>query len=155
MAVANRMNIVTNGPAAVVRKTTDRFKAEWASSSFAQEALPLVGMSRHIVIGRTELEAIEFAAPAYQKWWASLLHLWHVHDIQIPINFPQDFEQARAEGHCIVGTAATVRSTLGREIEEAGVNYLLCRIAFGDLPMEVSMRSVGLMESEIMPAFAA
>ncbi len=154
-AVANKMNIVTNGPAAVVRRTTDRFRAEWASSAFADEPLPLVGMSRHIVIGRTEKEAIESAAPAYRKWWASLLHLWRIHDIQIPINFPEDFEQARAEGHCIVGTAQSVRDALGGEIEAAGVNYLLCRLAFGDLPKEASMQSVTLMQSEIMPAFSA
>lgn len=153
-AVANKMNIITNGPAGVVRKTTDRFKAEWLNSPFAEEALPLVGMSRHIVIGRTEKEAIETAEPAYRKWWSSLLHLWRLHDIQIPINFPEDFEEARAAKHCIVGTVQSVRDTLGSEIEEAGVNYLLCRIAFGDLPKEVSMQSAAFMRSEIMPAFS-
>ena len=155
LAVANKMNIVTNGPATTVRKTTDRFRAEWASSAFADEPLPLVGMSRHIVIARTELEAIKSAAPAYRKWWSSLLHLWRIHDIQIPINFPEDFEQARAEGHCIVGTVQSVRDTLGGEIEEAGVNYLLCRLAFGDLAKEMSMQSVTLMQSEIIPALSA
>lgn len=153
-AVANKMNIITNGPASIVRKTTDRFKAEWANSAFSNEALPQVGMSRHIVIARTEKEAIASAAPAYEKWWASLLHLWHIHNIQIPLNFPKDFEEARSAGHCIVGTADMVRDTLRREIEEAGVNYLLCRIAFGDLTQAASMQTVGLMQAEIMPAFA-
>ena len=153
-AVAKKMNVITNGPVAAIRKTTDRFKAEWAASEFTDEPLPLVGMSRHIVIAKTEKEAIECAAPAYEKWWASLLHLWRVHDIQIPISFPEDFAQARIEGHCIVGTAPMVREELGRQIEEAGVNYLLGRLAFGNLPLAASMQSVSLMQTEIMPAFA-
>jgi hypothetical protein len=33
------------------------------------------------------------------------------------------------------------------------VNYLLCRLAFGDLPREVSERSVALLADEVMPAF--
>ncbi len=153
-AVANKMNIITNGLASVVRKTTDRFKAEWTDSAFADEPLPMIGMSRHIVIARTEKEAIECAAPAYEKWWASLLHLWRIHNIEIPLSFPEKFEQARSEGHCVVGTAPMVREVLGREIEEAGVNYLLGRFAFGDLTLETSMQTVANMQREIMPAFA-
>jgi alkanesulfonate monooxygenase SsuD/methylene tetrahydromethanopterin reductase-like flavin-dependent oxidoreductase (luciferase family) len=153
-AAANKMNIVTNGPASAVRKITDQFKAEWARSPHAAEALPRVGMSRHIVIGQTDKDAVESAAPAYAQWYASLLHLWRIHDIPIPLNFPEQFEEAQAAGLCIAGSAQTVRNALIPDIEESGVNYLLCRLAFGNLTMEESMQSVALMQHEIMPAFA-
>ena len=41
------------------------------------------------------------------------------------------------------------------QIEQSGVNYLLCRFAFGDLSLEESRRSVGLFASEVMPHFAS
>ena len=112
-------------------------------------------MNRHIVVGQTDSDARAAAAPAYRKWFASLLHLWRLHNIPIPLNFPEDFDDARAAGLCVVGSVQTVRDTLAKEIKESGVNYLLCRLAFGDLTMEESLQSVALMQHEIMPAFAA
>lgn len=154
-AAANKMNIVTNGLARTVRKVTDQFKTEWAKCGYKDEPSPNIGMSRHIVIGRTDKEAMEIAAPAYEKWFASLLHLWRIHNIQIPISFPEDFATARAEGHCVVGSAQTVRDALADQIDSAGINYLLCRLAFGNLPVETSLQSVAYMRDEIMPALVA
>lgn len=54
---------------------------------------------------------------------------------------------------CLMGSAATVRDAALRETAEAGVNYVLCRLAFGDLPLEVSKRSVALLADEVMRAF--
>lgn len=39
------------------------------------------------------------------------------------------------------------------ETAEAAVNDVLRRLAFGDLPLEVSQRSVALLADEVMPAF--
>ena len=78
-----------------------------------------------------------------------------MHNIPIPISFPEKFADARAERHCIVGTAAQVRDELAEEIETAGINYLLCRLAFGNLSVEQSLHSVALMREEVMPALAA
>jgi len=153
-AAARKMNIVTNGLATNVRKVTDRFRHEWTQCAHGSEPLPKVGMSRHIVIGDTEKEAVAVATPAYERWFNSLLHLWRVHEIPIPISFPEKFADARDEGHCVVGTADQVRERLADEIETAGINYLLCRLAFGDLPVARSLQSVAYMESEVMPALA-
>jgi alkanesulfonate monooxygenase SsuD/methylene tetrahydromethanopterin reductase-like flavin-dependent oxidoreductase (luciferase family) len=109
-------------------------------------------MSRHIVIADSDSAARELAAPAYERWFTSLLYLWRAHNIPIPLSFPEKFADAEAEGHCVVGSAATVRAKLAREIETAGINYLLCRLAFGNLPVEQSLESVALMRDEIMPA---
>ena len=51
--------------------------------------------------------------------------------------FPENFEAADAAGVCLVGSLATVRDKFRAQVSEAGVNYLLCRVAFGDLPKEL------------------
>ncbi len=149
---AHQINIVTNGHANVVRTITDQYRIEWARTEHAAKPLPRFGMNRHVVVAESASEAVEFARPAYRQWFDSLLYLWRLRGMQIPLNFPEDFDEARAAGLIVVGSVATVRDTLRREIETAGINYLLCRLAFGNLPKAVSLQSVALMAREIMPA---
>ena len=52
------------------------------------------------------------------------------------------------------GSPATVRALLEAQIRESGVNYLMCRLAFGDLTLEQSLRSLGLLTTEVLPALA-
>ena len=55
-------------------------------------------------------------------------------------------------GFCVVGSPSTVRDRLLPQVEAAGVNYLLGRLAFGNLALERSLRSVELLEEEVIPA---
>ena len=82
-------------------------------------------MSRHLVVAPTDAEAIELAAPAYRMWHASLHHLWNLHGMTIPLNFTEDFVEARAAGLCLVGSVASVRDAMLEQMDAAGVNYLL------------------------------
>ena len=154
-AAARKINIGTNGPAAAVRAITDQYRVEWARGAFANEPIPNLGVNRHVVVAATDGEAIALAAPAYQQWFTSLLYLWRLRNIPIPLNFPEDFMEARAAGLCLVGSVATVRDAIRREVSAAGINYLLCRMAFGNLPRAASLQSVYLMQREIMPAILA
>ena len=45
-----------------------------------------------------------------------------------------------------------MRERLRRDNEIAGINYCICRLAFGDLSFEESKRSVELFAKEVMPA---
>ena len=153
-AANNRINIVTNGPAAAVRAITDSYREAWRAAH-GDAPLPLLGMNRHVVVAPTDAEAIELGERAFRQWYTSLMHLWRVHAIQIPLNFPEDFAAARAAGLCLIGSVATVRDAILKEVEQAGINYLLCRLAFGDLPKSASLQSIALLEQEIMPAVAA
>lgn len=67
---------------------------------------------------------------------------------------PEDPDEAMRLGLCIAGSAATVRARVRDDVEASGINYLLCRIVFGNLTLEQSLQSVALMEHEVMPAFA-
>ena len=68
---------------------------------------------------------------------------------------PDDPRRVRAGaggGYIVAGSPATVRERLKRDNDVAGINYCLCRLAFGDLSFEESKRSVELFSREVMPA---
>ncbi|MGD9601641.1 MAG: LLM class flavin-dependent oxidoreductase [Gammaproteobacteria bacterium] len=153
-AAGQRMNLMSNGFVEAVRAITDAFREGWARTQPAGAPLPLMGMSRHIVIAPTESAAVKVAESAYHRWFTSLLYLWRQKNMQIPLNFPENFADARKAGLCLVGTAATVREQAAEQIAAAGINYLLCRIAFGDVPFGQSMDTVAALQEEVLPALA-
>ena len=65
--------------------------------------------------------------------------------------FPSEFEDAVAEGYVIAGSAPKVLERLRADIAATGINYALCRFAYGDLSFEESARSVRLFSREVMP----
>ena len=147
---ANGANLVSSGTNAEVRQVTDRYRAEWQGSP---AAMPLIGMSRHLVVADTESEARSIAQRCYVRWLTSILHLWNAAGKAPPnLRFPIDYDEAARRGYCIAGTPSQVREAVIRDIAELGVNYFLCRFAFGDMTREESMRSVELFAREVMPA---
>jgi alkanesulfonate monooxygenase SsuD/methylene tetrahydromethanopterin reductase-like flavin-dependent oxidoreductase (luciferase family) len=54
-------------------------------------------------------------------------------------------------GRALAGTPETVREQLLHQIEVSGINFVLTRFAFGNLPFEHSKRSVSLFASDVMP----
>lgn len=115
--------------------------------------MPLIGLSRHVVVGDTDREAQSAAKRAFALWYDALIHLWRAHGVGLPRQMiPAEFEPALDGGYIIAGSASTVRDRLKRDNEIAGINYCLCRLAFGDLSFEESKRSVELMSKEVMPA---
>ena len=150
----NDVNVVTNASPQGTREMTDRYRSEWAKAG-RSGALPLMGTTRHMVVAPTDAEAVAIARRAYQRWYASFMYLWHKHDAKPRFaTYTADFDQLRANGHAIAGSPATVRDAIAEQCAAAGVNYLLCRFAFGDLTLAESMRSVELFAREVMPAFA-
>ncbi len=93
----NKVNIICNGTAAHVRAITDQYKHEWSDLGRDMEHIPLMGVSRHVVVGKTRKEALEAASRAYRVWHTSLMHLWVKHGTQSKsLPFPADFEAAHA-----------------------------------------------------------
>jgi hypothetical protein len=54
----------------------------------------------------------------------------------------------------IAGSPDTVRKFMVAEAEASGCNYLLSWLAFGDMTLAESLRSLDLFSREVMPAFA-
>jgi hypothetical protein len=53
----------------------------------------------------------------------------------------------------LVGSVSTVRDALRGQVNEAGVTYIMCHLAFGHLPLAASLDTISAIQSEIMPAF--
>jgi alkanesulfonate monooxygenase SsuD/methylene tetrahydromethanopterin reductase-like flavin-dependent oxidoreductase (luciferase family) len=154
-AARNRVNVVANLPPGPMRGLTDRYRAEWATLGHPPSDLPFMGVSRHVVIAETDGEALAVARPAYHLWRASFMKLWLMHGKSPSAHaiFPETFEEAEQAGRAIAGTPAKLRDRLRALREASGANYVLCRFAFGDMPKEAALRSVGMFAREVMPAF--
>src|SRR4029450_7277210 len=61
--VANRVNIVCNAPPALVRQVTDGYRRAWAEAGRAED-LPLMGMTRTVVVADSDGEALPPPPPA-------------------------------------------------------------------------------------------
>jgi alkanesulfonate monooxygenase SsuD/methylene tetrahydromethanopterin reductase-like flavin-dependent oxidoreductase (luciferase family) len=146
-------NTVVGMKAEAVGQFAARYRAAWAALGRAPAAMPLIGLSRHIVVGDTDREAQSAAKRAFALWYDALIHLWRAHGVGLPRQMiPADFEPALDGGYIVAGSASTVRERLKRDNAVAGINYCLCRMAFGDLSFEESSRSVELFAREVMPA---
>jgi alkanesulfonate monooxygenase SsuD/methylene tetrahydromethanopterin reductase-like flavin-dependent oxidoreductase (luciferase family) len=156
-AVRNKVNVVGNLPGVAMRALTDRYRAEWQAVGNDPADLPLMGLGRHVVVAQTDSEALEIARRGYDKWRASFFKLWLAHGMMPTPQaiFPEQFEDAEAQGRAVAGTPDKVRAVLQRTIDDAGLNYLLCRFAFGDITGEEALHSIDLFTRHVMPDIVA
>ncbi|MBU8876878.1 LLM class flavin-dependent oxidoreductase [Reyranella sp. MMS21-HV4-11] len=147
-------NAVVGMNAEGVGRFSTRYRAAWKALGRADADMPLIGLSRHVVVGDTDVEARSAAKRAFALWYDALIHLWRAHGVGLPRQMiPAEFENALEAGYIVAGSPATVRDRLRRDNETSGINYCLFRLAFGDLTFEESARSVELLAKEVMPAF--
>jgi alkanesulfonate monooxygenase SsuD/methylene tetrahydromethanopterin reductase-like flavin-dependent oxidoreductase (luciferase family) len=147
------LNVVVGMKAEGVGQFAARYRAAWNALGHDDDALPLIGLSRHVVVGDTDKEAQSAAKRAFALWYDALIHLWRAHGVGLPRQMiPAEFEPALEGGYIIAGSPSTVRERLKRDNDVAGINYCICRLAFGDLTFEESKRSVELFAREVMPA---
>ena len=153
--IANRVNIVCNGPPTLVRQVTDGYRRGWAEAGQDADALPLMGMTRTIVVADTDGEAMAIARRAHRRWHQSFMQLWNKHGTR-PINafYPDNFDEVQQAGFGIAGTPASVLAALKAQVTETGINYLVCRLAFGDMALSESQRSLDLFARHVMPELA-
>ena len=116
--------------------------------------MPLLGMVRMVVIAGSDAEARALAAPAYARWFRTFTFLSRTRNLPVPPNLPTSFEQALDDGFCLVGSPSTVREMLKRQVAEAGVTYVMCQLAFGDLPLAASLQTISIMRSTNIPDLA-
>ncbi|WP_084030957.1 LLM class flavin-dependent oxidoreductase [Bradyrhizobium paxllaeri] len=149
-AAANGANLACVGPSSAVRKVTDAFRAHREPNGQANDQMPFLGLLRMVVIGRSDTDAYSLAASAYERWLESFKFLYELNAIPTPPHLPLSFDAAIESELCVVGTPASVRQILLNQLEEAGANYLLCQLAFGNLPLDASLCTATAIQSEIM-----
>jgi alkanesulfonate monooxygenase SsuD/methylene tetrahydromethanopterin reductase-like flavin-dependent oxidoreductase (luciferase family) len=154
--VANAVNIVCNGPPALVRSVTDGYRRDWAAAGREPADLPLMGMTRTVVVAESDGAALATARRAHKRWHRSFFTLWEKHGTR-PMNafYPDSFDEAQERGFGIAGTPDRVRDVLQRQLDEARTNYLVCRFAFGDMRLDEALRSAELFAARVMPELSA
>ncbi|MET0868555.1 MAG: LLM class flavin-dependent oxidoreductase [Pseudorhodoplanes sp.] len=156
-AAPNSVNIVSLGPAARARAITDRYRKDWAELGRKASEIPMMGITRHIVVAPTDAEAKEMARPAYALWRDAIEMLWQRSGVNFPLTpvYPKSFDELEAIGHGVAGSPSTVRDYIGRLQQESGVNYVLAQMMFGNLSFDQASNSIRLFAREVAPAFAA
>jgi len=154
-AAPNAINVVSLGPAARARAISDRYRQEWDKLGRPAETLPNIGITRHIVVADTDAQAQRIAAGAYAHWREAMEWIWRRGGVPFTLKdiYPADFPALAAIGHGIAGSPATVRDYIARLKDEAGVNYVLCQMVFGDMNFTDAEHSIRLFAREVMPAF--
>jgi alkanesulfonate monooxygenase SsuD/methylene tetrahydromethanopterin reductase-like flavin-dependent oxidoreductase (luciferase family) len=152
-AAEHGINIVGNGPAPDIRRITDVYRSRWAVTAAPGAARPMLGVVRRIVIAESDRGTLELAAPAYARWFDTLTYLYRDRRIAVPPNLKLPYPEAVAAGLCMAGSPSTVRDRLLAQIRTAGVNYVMFLLAFGSLPLSVSLKTIAHTAAEIIPAF--
>ena len=155
-AAPNAVNVVSLGPASRARAITDRYRKAWAELDRKASDIPMMGITRHIVVAPTDAEAKHMARRAYAIWREAIELLWKRSGVPFGLApvYPTTFDELEAIGNGIAGSPATVRDYVVRLHEDSGVNYLLSQMMFGDLTFEEASTSMQLFAREVMPAFA-
>jgi alkanesulfonate monooxygenase SsuD/methylene tetrahydromethanopterin reductase-like flavin-dependent oxidoreductase (luciferase family) len=144
---ATGMSIVTNAPAAVARTLIEHYWKHHKGTS-----RPKTGFTRHLVIADTDEAAMAIARRGYRRWQASFMKLWLDHGTKpVGVMHPAEFDGEGMNGRAIAGSPQTVLRELQRQVDESGANYVLCRMAFGDLTFEESRHSIELFAEHVMP----
>ncbi|KYH01503.1 LLM class flavin-dependent oxidoreductase [Bradyrhizobium sp. DOA1] len=143
-------NIASIGPASSVRRITDAYRSRREVRPDVNGQSPFLGLLRMVVVGNTEADAYALAAPAYDRWLESFKFLYERNKIPTPPNLPLTFDAAIESELCVAGTASSIRHTLLNHLEEAGANYLLCQLAFGNLSLDASLATAMIIRSEII-----
>lgn len=149
----NGVNMVTLTLGERVRQATDLYRSEWQG---APEKMPMMGVSRHIVVAGSDEEARALARPAYARWRGSMAKLWEERGGGFPLaaHLPLEWDAAEAMGHGCAGSPQSVRAFVEREVAQGGVNYFVSALAFGDLPLAAVLRSAELFAGHVMPGLA-
>jgi len=156
-AAPRSINVVSLGPAARARAISDRYRQEWATFGRDAAQLPMIGITRHIVVADTDEAAQKIARRAYPRWRAAIDFLWRHAGVDFVLKeiYPEDFESLQKIGHGVAGSPATVRDYLVQLQRDSGVNYVLCQMIFGDMTFEEAAMSLRSFARDVMPAFSA
>src|SRR5262245_24940748 len=153
---ANDVNIVVIGLRPTVRAIVERYRAERARLGKTDANLPLMGVSKHVVVAETDAEALRVARRAYPVWLESFRWLFKRHGTEPRIVdiLPPSFDQLMALGNGVAGSPTTVRDFIAAERDATGINYFVSWLAFGDMAPEESLHSLELLRRFVTPSFA-
>jgi len=153
---ANDVNIIMLGMRQAIRAVVDRFHEERKKAGKDPNKVPMIGVTRHVVVAETDKAALEIARRGYLKWVNSFYWIWDKFgdDPHIRHIYPATFDELMAVNNGIAGSPETVKKYVAAEAEATGLNYFVSWLAFGDMTVDESLKSLDLLTREVIPAFA-
>lgn len=151
----NDVNVLSLGPTSRAKAIGERYREEWARLGKAPDRLPMLGLSRRLVVADTDEEALRIARPAYREAHGALEWLWKRQGKALHLNavMGTEHDDAQALGTAFAGSPASVRQWIAAQQAESGVNYLALHMVYGHMKNADAERSLELFASEVMPAF--
>ena len=152
---ANDVNVIILGLRDSIKACVDAYHAERKRLN-KTTPMPLLGPCKHVVVANTDEEALKIARRAYAEWRESFFWLFKRHNAEPRISaaMAPTFDDLMAIGNGVAGSPQTVRNWINEEAAATGINYFVSWLAFGDMSLAESQRSVELFSQEVMPAFA-
>lgn len=150
-AAQNAANIMTLGSIDVARSISDRFREEWTRLERSVDALPHIGITRHVVVADTDSQAVAIGRRAYRRWRDAMEMLWKEAGTKFPIAsvYPDTFDELLQLGNGVAGAPETVRGMLQEQATRGGLNYLACQLYFGDMSYEEASLSASLFAEHV------
>ena len=133
------------------RECNDVFRPVWREAH-GSKPLPLMGLGRFIVVGKTDEEALAVARRAYPFWLKGFTHLFRKLGRMPRHPRPDTFDMLHEQGKGIAGSPATVAAFLRNQLTTSRCNYCVGQFAFGDQTLAELQHSIGLFASDVMPA---
>ena len=155
-AARRSVNLVCgNGPPAEVRAITDRYRAIWSQLGQPAAAIPKLGMQKQLLLADTDEAAERVARRAFRSFRDSFRYLWARNADPLADHLlPEDFAHVEQHGQALAGSPEKVRRVLLEQARAAGVNYFVCRFAWGDLTLAEIEHSLSLFVREVMPTLS-
>jgi alkanesulfonate monooxygenase SsuD/methylene tetrahydromethanopterin reductase-like flavin-dependent oxidoreductase (luciferase family) len=149
-AARQHLNMVSLDSAKDTRSYNERYRQVWRELHGDRPA-PKLGLSRFIVIAENEQDALAAARRAYPIWHKHFYYLYYLKGGKPAHPRPEEFDKMMAIGQAVAGNPETVREFLQAQLDESAANYLVGQMAFGDLTLAESLRTVELFRKEVMP----
>lgn len=153
-AALERANIVTFLPADPARAIYERYRLEWKKLGRPESELPLLGLSRHVVLAESAAAALRIAERAYRPWLKHMELLWVRNGAKLPLGLPPEVGPLLATRAAFAGTVSEFKGFLEEQIRSTGATYFVCDIAFGDIAPEESQQTAKLLGEQVIPQFA-
>ena len=149
-AALRGMNTLNLNTAAETRACTDVYKATW-KEQHGDAPLPRMGIGRFVVVNKDASLARAAAQRAYKCWYDSFTYLSSRLGFSHFHHRPESFDGMVEEGRAIAGTPDMVAEYIVDQTLQAGTNYFVGQLAFGNLTRDEMLTSIGLFGQEVMP----
>jgi alkanesulfonate monooxygenase SsuD/methylene tetrahydromethanopterin reductase-like flavin-dependent oxidoreductase (luciferase family) len=106
-AALEKAHIVTLLPADPAREIIERYRLEWKRFGGADDKLPLMGISRHVVLAESTAAAVQIAERAYRSWLTHMELLWVRNGTKLPLGLPPEIGPLLAARAAFVSISPT------------------------------------------------